>query len=127
MKKLLNILIAVVTTAISTFAQDDIYQGGQIDQNTLAVNLSQDANDRLVAKVAADLYGEDCKNCLFPLSKQRTTIVGILNEYNVKAKWGYPTLTEDNLPEFLKLSKIIKGSEINGLVMVYKTTPNNGY
>ena len=108
MKKLVNIFAAVIIAA-NTFAQDDIY-------------ISNSNKDDVIASVGKSLFGEDCVSCSFPASEQRRAIVKILNNYNLCAKWGYGMIAESNLPEFIKHSEIISGDQVNGMIVVYKTS-----
>src|SRR3989304_7233222 len=64
MKKIFNIIVAIVAMATSAFAQtDDIYGTGTIDKNTVAANYAKDANGRMIQKTLAVMTPEEKNFC----------------------------------------------------------------
>lgn len=122
MKKFLNMLTVIVMMAVNSnvFAQ-------KIDPNTFAANISHDANKRLIAKVADNLFAEDCKDCMFPASIQRSKIIKTLKDYNTLNAWGYEKIDQTNLrSDFIDNSEIIYGDEVKGVMLEYRAN-DDGY
>jgi len=116
MKKIFNIIVAIVAMATSAFAQtDDIYGTGTIDKNTVAANYAKDANGRMIQKTLAVMTPE-----------QKLLAVKSLNEYNKVGKWVTGTIAVTDLEAFMSGSEIMYGNEISGPVMAYEFN-DDGY